>query len=217
MSGSAALAAARRRRAAPQAPVSSSNNTNTNRRTNNRVQTPVQNEIIQDTNIQESQMASQQNRINPTQMLLNHNRLIENLNNVVNNLNTRVQDELISKTEILNMINESVETSIAQSKMNEDNIEFFKTKYNKMSAQLQEIKKHIIKVQTFAMETNLQCIELKKKIFREKSENKTMDQIMKSDKNKLEVSKETEQQQINQIKNIGNVTDMLHGTTNEVI
>ena len=215
MSGSAALAAARRRRAAPQAPVSSSNNTN--RRTNNRVQTPVQNEIIQDTNIQESQMASQQNRINPTQMLLNHNRLIENLNNVVNNLNTRVQDELISKTEILNMINESVETSIAQSKMNEDNIEFFKTKYNKMSAQLQEIKKHIIKVQTFAMETNLQCIELKKKIFREKSENKTMDQIMKSDKNKLEVSKETEQQQINQIKNIGNVTDMLHGTTNEVI
>ena len=86
-----------------------------------------------------------------------------------------------------------------------------------MSAQLQEIKKHIIKVQTFAMETNLQCIELKKKIFREKSENKTMDQIMKSDKNKLEVSKETEQQQINQIKNIGNVTDMLHGTTNEVI
>ena len=217
MSGSAALAAARRRRAAPQAPVSSSNNVNANRRTNNRVQTPVQNEIIQDTNIQESQMASQQNRINPTQMLLNHNRLIENLNNVVNNLNTRVQDELISKTEILNMINESVETSIAQSKMNEDNIEFFKTKYNKMSAQLQEIKKHIIKVQTFAMETNLQCIELKKKIFREKSENKTMDQIMKSDKNKLEVSKETEQQQINQIKNIGNVTDMLHGTTNEVI
>lgn len=217
MSGSAALAAARRRRAAPQAPVSSSNNTNTNRRTNNRVQTPVQNEVIQDTNIQESQLASQQNRINPTQMLLNHNRLIENLNNVVNNLNTRVQDELISKTEILNMINESVETSIAQSKMNEDNIEFFKTKYNKMSAQLQEIKKHIIKVQTFAMETNLQCIELKKKIFREKSENKTMDQIMKSDKNKLEVSKETEQQQLNQIKNIGNVTDMLHGTTNEVI
>ena len=215
MSGSAALAAARRRRAAPQAPVSSSNNSN--RRTNNRVQTPVQNEIIQDPTIQDSQVSSQQNRINPTQMLLNHNRLIENLNNVVNNLNTRVQDELISKTEILNMINESVETSIAQSKMNEDNIEFFKTKYNKMSAQLQEIKKHIIKVQTFAMETNLQCIELKKKIFREKSESKTMDQIMKSDKNKLEVSKESEQKQINQIKNIGNVTDMLHGTTNEVI
>ena len=49
-----------------------------------------------------------------------------------------------------------------------------KNKYSKMSNQLQEIKKHVIKVQTFAMETNLQCIELKKKMFREKTESKNM-------------------------------------------
>ena len=213
MSGSAALAAARRRRAAPQSPVPSSESS---RRMNNQTKSSTNAVSIQDDNTVIAPNA-QQNRINPTQMLLNHNRLLENLNNVVNNLNSRVDDELISKTEILNMINESIETSFAQHKMNEDNIDFFKTKYNKMSAQLQEIKKHIIKVQTFAMETNLQCLELKKKIFREKAESKTMDQIMKSDKNKLEVSKETEQEQIRQIKNIGNITDTLHGTTNEVV
>jgi hypothetical protein len=209
MSGSAALAAARRRRAAPQSPVPSSESTRRQTSSSNSVSIQDENNVVSPN--------TPPNRINPTQMLLNHNRLLENLNNIVNNLNSRVDDELISKTEILNMINESIETSFAKHKMHEDNVDFYKTKYNKMSTQLQEIKKHIIKVQTFAMETNLQCLELKKKIFREKSENKTMDQIMKSDKNKLEVSKESEQDQIKQIRNIGNITDVLHGTTNEIV
>ena len=33
-----------------------------------------------------------------------------------------------------------------------------------MEKEMLDIKKHILKVQTFAMETNLQCLELKKKV-----------------------------------------------------
>ena len=87
-----------------------------------------------------------------------------------------------------------------------------------MSNQLQEIKKHVIKVQTFAMETNLQCIELKKKMFREKKESKNMYQIMKNDQHKLPISDETQKKHIEQIKQTTNVSDMLHdGDNNKII
>lgn len=196
MSGSAALAAARRRRASPQVPPPP------NPQRNRPEPTPASNDI-QTTNVPNT-------RINPTQMLMNHNKLIENLNRVVDNINQKVENEVMTKEEIKKLVKESVEESMSSLELKDDNIEFFKGKYTKMSNQLQEIKKHVIKVQTFAMETNLQCIELKKKMFREKTESKNMEQVMKSDPHKLPISNETHEKHIDQIKQTTNVSDMLH-------
>lgn len=215
MSGSAALAAARRRRAAPQGPPAATSNAN-RRSPQPPMPPPSQANQVQNDSSQSTTQA-QVNRMNPTQMLMNHNRMIENLNKVVESVNTQVEREMMTKQEIQSFINSAIEEAMSKNKLNDDNLEFFKTKYNKMSTQLQDIKKHIIKVQTFAMETNLQCIELKKKFFREKNESKTMDQIMKSDKHKLEVSNDTQNEQIKQISRVGNVTDMLHNEENKIL
>ena len=48
--------------------------------------------------------------------------------------------------------------------LDETNIEFFKEKVLNIERELNIIKRHILKVQTFAMESNVQCIELRKKI-----------------------------------------------------
>ena len=210
MSGSAALAAARRRRAGPQVPPPPSP------QRNRPEPSPVSNDI-QSSNM--TPVASAPNtRINPTQMLMNHNKLIENLNRVVDNINQKVENEVMTKEEIKKLVKQSVEDAMSTLELNDDNIEFFKNKYSKMSNQLQEIKKHVIKVQTFAMETNLQCIELKKKMFREKTESKNMDQIMKNDPHKLSISNETHEKHIDQIKQTTNVSEMLHdGDDNKII
>ena len=210
MSGSAALAAARRRRAGPQVPPPPSPQ-------RNRVEPANVSNDIQSTN-GTPVTTTPSTRINPTQMLMNHNKLIENLNRVVDNINQKVDKEVMSKDEIKQLVKKSVEDAMSTLELKDDNIEFFKNKYSKMSNQLQEIKKHVIKVQTFAMETNLQCIELKKKMFREKNESKNMDQIMKNDPHKLPISDETQKKHIEQIKQTTNVSDMLHdGDNNKII
>ena len=45
-----------------------------------------------------------------------------------------------------------------------DTIQYFKTQYEQMSQEVQELKKIIIKVQTFSMETNLELLKIKKSI-----------------------------------------------------
>tara|TARA_B100001287_G_C22672932_1_gene526155 strand:- start:1051 stop:1686 length:636 start_codon:yes stop_codon:yes gene_type:complete len=210
MSGSAALAAARRRRAGPQVPPPPSPQ-------RNRVEPANVSNDIQSSNVTPT-TSTPSTRINPTQMLMNHNKLIENLNRVVDNINQKVDKEVMSKDEIKQLVKKSVEDAMSTLELKDDNIEFFKNKYSKMSNQLQEIKKHVIKVQTFAMETNLQCIELKKKMFREKNESKNMDQIMKNDPHKLTISSETQEKHIEQIKQTTNVSDILHdGDDNKII
>jgi hypothetical protein len=85
-----------------------------------------------------------------------------------------------------------------------------------MENQLNELKKHIIKVQTFAMETSLQTIELKKKIFREETY-KNMNQVSKADIHKLDASPEANEEQIQRLKNNTKLNDILHGDNNEEI
>ena len=45
-----------------------------------------------------------------------------------------------------------------------DTLQYFKTQHEQMSQELQELKKIIIKVQTFSMETNLELLKIKKSI-----------------------------------------------------
>ena len=89
-------------------------------------------------------------------MLLNHNKIIDNLQQVVESLNHNMESQ-IEETKAL-------QSSVKSMHMDDGNIAFFKKKVSNMEKEMLDIKKHILKVQTFAMETNLQCLELKKKV-----------------------------------------------------
>lgn len=208
MSGAAALAAARRRRAAPQP-----NNPPPVPQTNRVVSGPSQ---LKRPELNDEARPSIPTKINPTMMLMNHNKIIENLQQVISNLNDKVDNETISQVEADKMVRDIVAKAIDDLKINEDNIDFFKNKYTKMEVQLNELKKHIIKVQTFAMETNLQCIELKKKIFRENTP-KTMDQVRRSDTNKLEPTKETLEENKAQFNRNNKINEIIQGDNNEIV
>lgn len=208
MSGAAALAAARRRRAAPQP-----NNPPPVPQTNRVVSGPSQ---LKRPELNDEARPSIPTKINPTMMLMNHNKIIENLQQVISNLNDKLDNETLSQIEADKMVRDIVAKAIDDLKINEDNIDFFKNKYTKMEVQLNELKKHIIKVQTFAMETNLQCIELKKKIFRENTP-KTMDQVRRSDTNKLEPTKETLEENKAQINRNNKINEIIQGDNNEIV
>ncbi len=141
MSGARALASARRRRAAP----------DMNQATNSRASsapTPVSTRSSspekQNTPINNGQ------KINPGVMLLNHDKVLKNLNSVVESLNQKVEEQQLS---IEGRMNDMV--------LDDNSIEFFKEKVNNLESQLNDIKKHILKVQSFAMETNLQFMQMK--------------------------------------------------------
>ena len=208
MSGAAALAAARRRRAAPQP-----NNPPPVPQTNRVVSGPSQ---LKRPELNDEARPSIPTKINPTMMLMNHNKIIENLQQVISNLNDKLDNETLSQIEADKMVRDIVAKAIDDLKINEDNIDFFKNKYTKMEVQLNELKKHIIKVQTFAMETNLQCIELKKKIFRENTP-KTMDQVRRSDTNKLEPTKETLEENKEQFNRNNKINEIIQGDNNEIV
>ena len=84
-------------------------------------------------------------------MLIGHDQSIRVLREAVTNLELQTTAQ-IKKTQ----------EQIQSLSLDDSNIEYFKTKIANIEKQMNEIKKHIIKVQTFAMETNLQCIEMKK-------------------------------------------------------
>ena len=205
MSGAAALAAARRRRAGP--------NNSQPSPSNNRVGGPNQ---LKRPEINEEPQNIIPPKINPTMMLMNHNKIIENLQSIISNLNEKVENETMSEIETDKMIRNIVKDSIDKLKISEDNIDFFKNKYTKMEVQLNELKKHIIKVQTFAMETNLQCIELKKKIFRENTP-KTMDQVRRADSHKIEPSNETVAENNKQMQQNNELNEIIQGENNEIV
>lgn len=196
MSGAAALASARRRRAAPQNPVPPSgtnvpppapaSNQNGNRATDNRSQV--------------SQNNGPGPRQTPAQMLLSHNTLIQNLQQVVSTLNEVVDKNVLPKEEMEQMIYGKINEGIAAQRMSNTNISFFKDKYNAIEEQMKEIKKHVLKIQSFAMDTNLQCIELKKRMNRDKMY-KTIEEVREADKNILSVSPETRQEHLYMLKN----------------
>lgn len=132
MSGSRALEAARRRRAGG---------------TSMPTPPPPPTPTIQKSQQQETP----QTKTTPLLMLASHNKILENLQEIVTDLNNKVeaQDTL-------------VRDSIGTLALDDNNIEFFRQKIDKMEKHMSDIKKHVLKVQTFAMETNLQFIEIKK-------------------------------------------------------
>lgn len=215
MSGAAALAAARRRRAGP------SNAPPSGAQLQGRPQPPPP----APTGLRRPTEPGQDGengvpipqKINPTTMLISHNRIIDNLQTVTENINNTLESDIADRNEVKKLINSAIDEAIANLKIADNNIEFFKNKYNKMETQLSELKKHIIKVQTFAMETNLQCIELKKMFFKEPQKFKTLDQVAKSDPHKLNISQETQQEHINQVAHNTQINDYISNNDNQII
>lgn len=148
MSGAHALASARRRRAAPGNSKSSSSSSN-------QLPSPVSTRSNGGT-ASASPPAAPPQKINPGAMLLNHDKVLQNLTEVCTNLNATVEQQEETINEKLNSLT-----------LDDTNIEYFRDKVKSMEKQLNDIKKHIVKVQTFAMETNLQCMELKKAMQKE--------------------------------------------------
>ena len=142
MSGARALASARRRRAAPDASRP------------NQPPPPKVNQQNSRPPLPPGRPSDPQKKFNnPTAMLLNHNKVLENLQQVVGSLHEKVNNQ-----------DDAMNEKIKNLSLDETNIEFFKEKVLNIERELNIIKRHILKVQTFAMETNVQCIELRKKI-----------------------------------------------------
>ena len=204
MSGARALASARRRRAEP---PSSNVISSSSKITNNT--TPIQqqetNEVIKP-------------KMSPAMMLITHNKIIENMQTVIENLNNKFEEH---ETKMKELIEENMKTS----KVDDSNLEYYKNKIKIIDNSLEEIKKHTLKVQTFSMETNLQLVEVKKKL--NKYEKKEQD---KEDKQREEIIEHInkvstiltkincEVEQSNEAQNIQNNTliDILQGINNNV-
>jgi hypothetical protein len=152
MSGASALAAAKRRRAVPaDPPIRSSKPTEVSRASNsaysNSVQpNPVntqpmkQNQNPQNQNAQNQNQQSTQIPQNPLNLLLQHEQKINELQTNFSQL------KLSDKQNILTP----------------DTLDYFKKQHELMNLEIHELKKILIKVQTFSMETNLEVLKMKK-------------------------------------------------------
>ena len=203
MSGARALASARRRRAEPP-----SNNviSSSSKMTNNTA--PLQEEANE----------SVKPKMSPAMMLLSHNKIIENLQTLVENLNNKIEEQDIKMKQLL-------EEKIGNSKVDDSNLEYYKNKIQAIDSSLEEIKKHTLKVQTFSMETNLQLVEVKKKLnkyekkeqdHQDKQREEIIEHINKVSTILTKINYEVEQGK--EAQNIKNSTlhDILQGMNNKV-
>ena len=136
MSGTAALAAARKRRANPQPNVTSNSNsysTNMNANANS----TVSNSIVGNDK-EEFPKAT-----NPAMLLMQHNMLIQRLQKEVQELKADAKELKETKTSKSNDID-------------------YKSEYLGLLEEMKEMKKVLLKVQSFSMETNLEVMKLKR-------------------------------------------------------
>ena len=173
---------------------------------------------ITGTNVDQSEKA----KITPTRMLLNHNKMIENINTIIEAM-TKQMDSMINEQQIKLLVEETITQELNKIKLDEKNIDF-QNKYSKIENQLSEIKKHVLKIQSFAMETNLQCVELKKKRMRDNKEKKqSFDQMIRSTEHKLEVSQESRDEHIKmleentKINHTLNESEIKNDANNEIV
>jgi len=83
--------------------------------------------------------------INPSALLLKHNQLLNILQGDFESLKTQ-----------LNSINVESESN------NPNHLDFYKSQYSSLLEEMKDIKKTLIKVQTFSMETNIELMKLKR-------------------------------------------------------
>lgn len=98
-----------------------------------KLSTPVQN--------QQSQVS-----VNPTTLLIKHNQVLGGLQNDIESL----------KKQLINIKVPEVSPD------DKTNVEYYKVQHNLLLDEMREVKKTLLKVQTFAMETNLELMKLKR-------------------------------------------------------
>jgi len=91
------------------------------------------------TNTNSSPSSFNQGPVNPLNVLIKHDKQISELENKIDNIK-------IEKAE----------------PMSSEDITHFKTQYNSLVEDIQELKKIIIKVQTFSMEMNIELLNIKR-------------------------------------------------------
>ena len=97
--------------------------------------------------------------LNPLNVLIKHDRQITDLESRINNLKIEKPPP-----------------------MSTEDIAHFKTQYNSLVEEIQELKKIIIKVQTFSMEMNIELLNLKRMV---KSDSKIAEVIEKEKENDI--------------------------------
>ena len=135
MSSKAALSAARRRREQPTVP--STNNNNDKKSSITPPPTPPP-----------QQKAYTSSGLNPMQILSQHDKRLFNLEAGFNEM-----------AENINALNHYVDNE-----NEEENVAFFKARYETVEKELTDLKQLLIKIQSFAMETNLDLMKFKKSI-----------------------------------------------------
>jgi len=92
--------------------------------------------------------ASTQSGLNPMQILSQHDKRIFNLEGGFNEM-----------AENINALNQYVDNE-----NEEETVAFFKARYETVEKELSDLKKLLIKIQSFAMETNLDLMKFKKSL-----------------------------------------------------
>ena len=206
MSGARALASARRRRAEPQNVMPQNSQAKNFREVNN--VTDIKDDI-----------EPSKTKMSPAMMLLSHNKIIENMQKVIENLDNKMNEQE-KKNE------ERIKEMLNSSKTDTNDIEFYKTKMSMIESTVDEIKKHTLKVQTFSMETNLQLVELKKRLNKyEKNEvdkqDKQREQIIENINTVSTILTKIncEVEQSKEVQTIQNNTlvDILEGINNKIV
>lgn len=84
---------------------------------------------------------------NPAMLLLKHNQMINSLQNEMIQLKANVS---------------SIKVTPPVNKIDHESIDFFKTQYTTLLDEMKELKRTLLKVQSFSMETNLEVMKLKR-------------------------------------------------------
>uniref|UniRef100_A0A6C0JLF9 Uncharacterized protein n=1 Tax=viral metagenome TaxID=1070528 RepID=A0A6C0JLF9_9ZZZZ len=110
--------------------------------------TGLQNEITETPKPQTQTQSVQQQPTTPAALLLKHNQMINTLQNDVDSLKTNFSSMKVAPP--------------VENKVDRESIEFFKTQYTTLLDEMKELKRTLLKVQSFSMETNLEVMKLKR-------------------------------------------------------
>ena len=107
-------------------------------------QKPEQNEVMEAPKLQPQN--SQPLAANPMSLLLKHNQLIASLQSEIETLKRELSQLNVHKN----------------NKDDKESLEYYKNQHAVLLDEMREVKKTLLKVQTFSMETNLELMKLKK-------------------------------------------------------
>ena len=89
---------------------------------------------------------------NPTMLLLKHNQVLGNLQTDIETLKRQLTDIKVVPP---------VDTN------DKSTLEYYKTQHTVLMDEMRDVKKTLLKIQTFAMETNLEVMKLKRLVKKE--------------------------------------------------